>query len=207
MLIASENSAPDFAPAPAGVWPGRLYRLIDLGTVRGEYQGKPTSSRKVLFSFELLDPEAITEDGKPAAVHRRFTLSLGKKSALRAFLEAWRGRPFSEDELRGFDLTRVMGIGALLNITHEIKGDRTFAQIQSISPPPKGYTIPPAVNPPLTFDCDNPDPDVLEQLGKGLREQIEASPEYQAWFNGPANVPDLPEPDDDFPFADDNTSF
>ena len=200
MLTVSENSSPDFQPAPAGVWPGRLFRLVDLGTVKGEYQGKPTSSRKVLFSFELLDPEAVTEDGRPASVHRRFTLSLGKKAALRGFLEAWRGRPFTDDELAGFDLTKVMGVGALINITHEVRDGRAYAQIQSISPPPKGYTIPPAVNPPLIFDLDNPDPTVLEQLGKGLRAQIELSPEYQSWATGPGRVMDPP--DADIPFDD-----
>lgn len=194
-FIASENAASDFTPAPAGVWPGRLYRLIDLGTVHSEWQGKPTSSRKILLSFELLDPDAVNDEGKPLSVHRRFTLSLGKKAALRAFLESWRGRPFTDEELKGFDLSKLLGIGALINVTHDIKGDRVYANIQSVTPPPRGYVIPPAVNAPLTFDCDKPDLAVLEQLGKSLRAQIEAAPEFIKAMK-PTVPPTFKKPDD-----------
>jgi hypothetical protein len=203
-FIASETSQADFTPAPAGVWPGRLYRLIDIGTVHSEWQGKPTSSRKILLSFELLDAEAVNDDGKPLSVHRRFTLSLGKKAALRAFLESLLGRPFTDEQLRGYDLRKLLGVGALLNITHDSKGDKVFANLQSATPPPRGYVIPPAVNAPLTFDCDAPDLAVLEQLGKSLKAQIEASPEFLRAMkptSGPQlQVPGDPDFDDDIPF-------
>lgn len=210
-FIASENATSDFTPAPVGVWPGRCYRLLDLGTVIGEWQGKPTQSRKILFSFELLDPEAVTEDGIPFSVHRRFTLSLGKKAALRAFLESWRGKPFTEAELKGFDLQKLIGIGGLINVTHEEKGDRVYAQIQSITPPPRGYVIPPAVNAPVVFDCDAPDLAVMEKLGKSLKAQIESAPEFiKAMKPATSKAPPLASPpgdpdngvdfDDDTPF-------
>lgn len=214
-IARDTGNGKDFEPAPAGVWPGRLYRIIDLGTVKGDYQGRPTENRKILLSWELLDPETLTEDGKPHSVHKRVTLSLGKKATLRQLLESWRGKPFTETEASEFDVSKLLGIGGLLNIVHDTKPDgKVYANVQSITPPPRGYTIPPAVNPPITFDCDNPDLAVLESLGKSLREQIESSPEFHAAMK-PAAPPPPPYPrtsdpgpaystaadfDDDIPF-------
>ena len=74
----------------------------------------------------------------PRTVSSMFTLSLGKKAKLRPMLESWRGRPFTEAELEGFDLKNVLGANALLNIIHTKKGDKTYANISTVSPLMKG---------------------------------------------------------------------
>jgi hypothetical protein len=89
--------------------------------------------------FEIPE-ERITVDGKdlPRGISTTFTLSLGDKSKLRPALESWRGRPFTTDELNGFDITKVLGANAYLNVTHAVKGDKTYANITTINPLPKG---------------------------------------------------------------------
>ena len=49
----SDSGGKEFEQAPAGTHVARCIKLIDLGTQFGEYQGKPTSARKVVVSWEL----------------------------------------------------------------------------------------------------------------------------------------------------------
>jgi hypothetical protein len=190
-LTENTSSAADFETPPEGVFPGRCYRLIDLGTVAGEWQGKPTHNRKVLISFELLGEDCAMSDGRPFAVSRRFTLSLAEKSALRAFIAQWRGKPFTPAELQGgFDLHKLLGAPALLTVAHAEKAGRTYANIVSATALPKGYPCPPGVNIPLAFDLDAPDEGVLDSLGQGLQATIRQSPEWAAYCqSGPAKRP------------------
>ena len=58
-------------------------------------------------------------DGKPFLISRRYSLSLHEKSSLRRDLESWRGRAFTQEELRGFDLEVLIGVGCLVSVVHE----------------------------------------------------------------------------------------
>jgi hypothetical protein len=60
---------------------------------------------KIVLLFELCN-ETIERDGKtaPISINKEYTLSLGKKSVLRKHLETWRGRPFTDEELKGFEV-------------------------------------------------------------------------------------------------------
>lgn len=169
-----------FESAPSGVYPARLFRIVDQGTQPSDYQGQVKHSRKLLFSFELLGDERMT-DGKPFAISRRFTASLAEKSALLAFVNQWRGKALTEAELKdGFDLKRLLGQFCLLNLTETERNGNTYTNIASISPLPKGMPKPEAVNDAKMFDLNEPDWAVFEQLSERMQEQIAASPEYQA---------------------------
>ena len=64
-----------------------------------------------------------------------YTLSLHKKATLRQHLEAWRGRKFKPEELKGFDLEKLLGANCQLQIIHtESDTGRTYANIQAIVP-------------------------------------------------------------------------
>ena len=93
----------------------RCCRLIDLGSQESEFQGEKKLQRKILISWELSE---LRTDGSPFQISRRFGLSLHEKTALRAFLQAWRGRPFSDAELAGFDLRKLLNAPCLLNVVH-----------------------------------------------------------------------------------------
>jgi len=84
------------------------------------------------------------EDGRPFLVTQIYTLSLHEKANLRKDLESWRGRPFSEEELKGFDLERLIGVPALVNVIHvKSKNDgKVRARLSSIMGLPKGMTAP-----------------------------------------------------------------
>lgn len=178
MLTVSAENSGTFELPPAGAVAARCCRLIDLGSQESTFDGKTSMKRKLLLSWELAETRA---DGSPFTISRRFGLSLHENSALRAFLQAWRGRPFTDDELAGFDLRKLINAPCLLNIAHTSRNGKDYANILSISPLPKGMTAPELAAPAVLFDIDEPDAsDTLEGLSEGLQATITASPEWKA---------------------------
>lgn len=178
MLTVSETKTGNFEMPPSGPIAARCSKLIDLGTQESTYEGETKHQRKLLLSWELAE---VRTDGAPFVISRRFGLSLHEKAALRGFLQAWRGRPFTAEELAGFDLRRLLAAPCLLNVMHTQRNGKDYANIASISPLPKGMTAPELSAPGVVFDIDAPDaPSVIETLSEGLQETIAASPEWQA---------------------------
>jgi len=102
------------------------------------------------------------------------TLSLSEKANLRPFLESWRGKKFTAEEIRGFDITAVAGKPAYLNIIHETKQKNgkavTYANIASIMPLPKGMPKPKIEGEIIIHDDDN---DRYEDLPKWLQQKLD----------------------------------
>lgn len=205
-LIVSGKSGKEFALHPEGPTAARCTRIIDLGTVKGEYKGKAKMIHDVRFAFEsaVLMPESEGEyAGKPFLIVQKFTASLGEKANLRKFLEAWRGRKFTEAELDGFDLKNVLGKPCFLNIVHSEDGK--YANISSVMPLPAGIVAPPAVGEQLflTLSEEGFDQAVYDKLSDNTKARIAESAEYKALKGTkPAAKPaaaaaDL---DDDIPF-------
>lgn len=172
-LTATENGGSDFAITPEGVYVARCYRIIDLGTQK---PSNPTykDAHKAMLSWELLD-EPRMEDGKPFSAHQTYTVSLNEKALLRAHLESWRGKVFTNDELLGFDLTNVLGAYCMIQILHDETGK--FANVKTIMPL-KGEK-PKPVNPDVLFDIDNPNMEVFENLSENMKTKIMGAPEWK----------------------------
>ncbi len=173
-LTATEAGNTDFAIAPAGVYTARAYKLIDMGTqtTTGQYGIK--DQHKIMLSWELLD-EPRMEDGKPFIVTQFYTVSLHEKAKLRADLESWRGRPFTVDELKGFDLSSIMGAYCTLQVIHD-ETDK-YANMSAIMAH-KGEK-PEPVNPNVVFDIDNPDMEVFNALSDNMKAKITSTPEWK----------------------------
>ena len=121
----------DFIPAPEGLQQAVCCDIVDMGMIDGQWGAKHMVQLRWLSS-------ELNEKGEPFLIVKRYTCSLHKKSSLRPALEAWRGRAFTEDELRGFDLEKLLGINCQIQIVHEKKGDTTYANVQAIVPLGKG---------------------------------------------------------------------
>lgn len=144
MSIMAKENRREWTPAPEGLHCAVCCDVIDLGLVKTEWGDKP----KVRLVFELgLFSEDGTEQFSPDfpdedrryIVRRDFGLSLSEKSTLRPFLESWRGRKFTKEELAGFDLERLIGVNCQLQIIHNITDQgRTFANIQAAVPLGRG---------------------------------------------------------------------
>ena len=125
-LTVNGESAPSIAPVEEGTHLGVCSMLIDLGMQYSEVYKK--SQRKVLIGWELPD-ETIEIDGemKPRVLSKRYTANLSEKSNLRKDLASWRGRDFTQEELKAFDLKNIVGASCLLTIIHSKNGEKTYA--------------------------------------------------------------------------------
>lgn len=142
-IIAKENKR-DFAQAPEGLHQSVCADVVDLGLVKTEWGDK--NKVRIIFELGLFNEDGVTEqlnhDTDPPRrfqARRDFGLSLSEKSALRPFLEAWRGRVFNQKELEGFDLERLIGVNCQVQIIHNItEQNKTYANIQAAVPLGRG---------------------------------------------------------------------
>lgn len=185
-LIAKNKGGEDFAPIPSGLHHAICYGVVDLGT-QPSFNTKFPARRKVLFIFEIPGQRIeIEKDGHkqnlPRAISEKYTLSLASKGNLRPLLESWRGRQFTDDELAGFDVMNVCGANALLNITHNTKDGRTFANIAGVNPLMAGTKKLISENPPLKFSMDDFPVDITfpERMPEWVKLLITQSDEYIA---------------------------
>ena len=186
-LIAREPKGNDIAPLAPGVYMAKCYLMADIG----EQYNKMNDSWKtqIIIGWEIED-EYIEIDGQnhPRTMHKYYTNSLHKNATLRAVLETWRGRPFTSEELEGFDLRNIVGAGCQLQIEHKTKenGD-IFANIKAIMALPRGMKL----SPPSQRICFDMDTD----LGK-----LETMPKVVQ--NAVAKSRQMMQPEEEKPFGD-----
>jgi hypothetical protein len=137
IMAADTSSGTKINPAPPGAHRALCVDVVDLGMVKTTYPGKPERVvHKVTIVWQVADVDP--ETGTRFTVGKRYTLSLHEKSSLRKDLESWRGRQFSQEELRGFDLEKLLGAPCQLNIVHNVKPAATYANVSAIMPFGKG---------------------------------------------------------------------
>lgn len=173
MGLTATDKGGDFELTPEDVYTARCYRIIDLGTQKGSEAFGGKEQHKVMISWELLDGQKM-KDGRPFSVHQRYTVSLNEKAKLRQDLEAWRGKKFTNDELKGFDLSNVLGSYCTIQVVHDETGK--YANINSIMA--FRGDKPEPVNPDLAFDIDEPDMQIFDGLSDSLKGIIMQAPEW-----------------------------
>jgi hypothetical protein len=190
-LTASDSGNGNFKRVPAGSHIARCFSIADLGTHTTNGQYGETTNRKVRLAWEIFgedennEPLVTDVDGKsmPLTINKTYTLSLGEKANLRKDLAAWRGRDFTADELKAFDVSSVLGVYCMLNVTLSETNGKTYSNIAGISPLHKSMEKPKAVHANQVFDLDNPDMQVFNSFYEGLQDYIMESPEYKAFGN------------------------
>ncbi len=179
-MILTENQTTTYSPTPEGTHPARCCALVDLGTSETVYEGKARTRRRVRITFEIADSELITASGERFQISRTFTASLSEKGALRPFLESWRGRSFTAQELAGFDLKSVLEAPGLIAVVHETKGDRTYANAKTVSKLPKGMSVEQLTTAPIFWDMTGePDWTAWERLSDRAKDEISETPEFK----------------------------
>lgn len=114
---------------PEGITQAVCIDVVDLGLQPGFRGGEDVPKAKFVFETPARDSK-----GNPIRVSTwPYTVSLGPKANMRKALERWRGRPFTPQELGGFDLDSVIGAPALLNIVQNTGRDnKLFSNIDGI---------------------------------------------------------------------------
>lgn len=209
-MINATNSGVTRELIPADNYMARCYQMIEIGTVTEFVMGKQVTLKKVRIGWELPTELRIFREEKgeqPMIISKEYTLSMNEKSNLRKDLKSWRGRDFTEDEAKSFDITKLLGAACMLNIIHKPKiSDPTsvYEQIAGITPLPKGVKAPPAINPVFVLSYDEWDQNKFDSLPDFLKTKIQSSSEYAAMKNPHSKVlmdaNDINEPVDDLPF-------
>lgn len=206
-IIASDTGGgSDFSPMPAGNHIAVCNMVVDLGNqlVRSERYGDKVK-RQIWIRWETPQEELTwtDKDGNeqtgPRVIGNAYTLSLHENSALRPVLESWRGRAFTEEERRGFDVSKLLGAPCMLNVIHAESGGKTYANIGSVSPLPKGMEKPVSKIGLLLYDDENQDTygQLPEWLQKKINEQVREEVTTTHYGGGSSYRDDL---DDDIPF-------
>lgn len=189
-FIAKDSGGGDFKRVPPGAYIGRCFSLIDLGTqlTSGQYGEK--LQHKLRIGWELFgedeqgQPLTVEVDGKtlPLTISKSYTLSLHEKSGLRRDLAAWRGRDFTDEEAKAFDVSKLIGAYCMVNVTTSETNGKTYSNVAGLTPLPGALknARPAPVHEPVVFDLDKPDLKVFATFHEKLQETIKKSPEWAA---------------------------
>jgi len=224
-LMASSSGGGEYEQVPPGTHRAVCYKIVDGGTLMEGFQGEPERPRHCVFLFWEL-PEVRTGNDRPMSIFKQYTLSLNENSGLHKDLKSWRGKSFTPEELKGFDLQNVLGVSCDIEVEHNQNGN---AKVVSIFKPDGGAKKVATHNDQVAFDIDiycaefsgNSSPeskahcDMFEDLPRFICTRIETSLQMQAALRkgekaAPAGLaamakkeePELPEEDfdDEIPF-------
>lgn len=203
-ILATNNSQPREL-IPAGNYLGRCYQMIEIGTVKETILGTEKIMHKVRIGWELPTELKVfkEENGEqPRVISKEFTLSMHEKSSLRIALKSWRGKDFTEDQAKSFDITSLLGVPCMINIIHKpAKSDpsKIYEEISGITGVPKGITVPDQINNTICLSFDNFDFDVFDALPDFIKDKIKSSQEWST-MTQPQEIGSHSEPSDDLPF-------
>lgn len=179
MAIRTEASGGDFELPPEGMKLARCFKVIDMGTHLDPLFGKEIHKARIYFELPKVLQKEGNEAGKPFILNQSYNLSHHQKSNLRQALEGWYGKRFDTKKLNeagGFDLVKLIGRPALLNIVHSEDGK--YANIATINPLPEGMECPPPVYEPFVFELEDFNPVTFAKLSQKMQEYIKESGEY-----------------------------
>ena len=196
-LVVQEQWGGQIELIPEGVYPARCYAVVDFGTQAKKFKDQEKDVHEIGLYFEIPELSYEFEDKETGEKRKGtkqigaiFSASLSSKANLRKFLDTWRGKKFTEDELKGFDLKKVVGAGCMLQIVHSEDGK--WANIQSAMPPYKGITIEETTREKIFFELDFEkankgeadfyDEVAFEKLPEYMQKKIMDSKEYRKAF-------------------------
>jgi hypothetical protein len=186
MGLTLKQEGGDYELLPDGVYTARCFKVIDLGTQAVSWNNETKYQPKLMLTWEILDDNVKMKDGRPFATSKTYTASLNEKSTLYQDLVKWRGQAFSNEELLGFDISKLLGAYCTLQIIHNT-GDngKTYANIAGIM---KTKERPAGINQEVMFDINNPDMQVFNDLSDYLKDKIRSSQEWKEKENTDVSV-------------------
>jgi len=213
MSLIAKGEGSSFIPVPTGMHLARCYRIVDLGTQESTYMGNVKQLHKMMMQFEVHGEDSqgnptVTSKGEPMTVSKNYTVTLSDKSNLRKDLQTWRGKDFTAEELRGFEVKNVLGQWAMISVVETENNGQTYTNIANINPVPatiKKNGLPEGKNELKVFQIDEPDMELFNTFSENLQNKIRKSPEWERLYgsvqdqgNGATgSFDDMP---DDMPF-------
>jgi hypothetical protein len=207
-IYAEQKEGNDFITVEPGTYVARCYSMIEIGTIETEYKGTKKKQHKASVTWELPTETAIFHEEKgpePFVVSKKYTLSMYKDANLRKDLESWRGKGYSEDEAKRFDITKLIGQPCLITVIQKQRPDdptKTYTSVENVTKMMKDQECPPQINPTRVLSFDKWDDKIFNSLSDYMKDQIRSSDEYKR-MQEPSQVNEQPEGNDelsDLPF-------
>lgn len=186
MAILAKNTSAPRELIPAGNYVARCYSMIEIGTVTETIQGQSKQLHKVRIGWEFPNDQKVYSQEKgeqPMTFSEEYTLSMNEKANLRKMLASWRGKDFTQDEAKAFDITSLIGKPCMMNIIHRPKATDPsiiYANIGSVSNIPKGLQVPPQINPTFILSYDDFSIEKFNSLPDFIKDKMKLSVEFQA---------------------------
>jgi hypothetical protein len=136
----------DFKGLPSGSYIALCDMVVFLGLQPGSGL-YPDPKYQVYIRFQVpTERVQFEKDGNnmegPAVIGQAFTASMHKKARVRAILESWRGKAFTDDEAAVFDVASVLGKPCMLGVVEKESGGKIYSNISSVGPIPRGVPHP-----------------------------------------------------------------
>jgi len=141
-IIARAGGTSSIPTHPEGQFAAVCIDVVDLGMVEMTWQGETREKHRIFLRFFAGEYFTGHDGPAPLWLDAYFTCSLNEKGKLRPFLETWRGRKFTEEELDGFNVARLVGAGAFVQVGHNATPTKVYANIDGIMKLPPAYAAP-----------------------------------------------------------------
>lgn len=127
MPIPVREPESKFTPAPEGLHLAVCCDVVDLGVLDTPFGSK--HQIEIWWQLERRNPETQAR----FVVRKRYTASLHEKAKLAQDLVLWRGRAFTPDERKGFDLEKLLGASCQLQVVQKTTDDgKTYANVAAV---------------------------------------------------------------------------
>jgi len=115
MISGSSSSGGGGFNLEPGLHDAVAYMIAELGTNMHQFQNDdPKKQEKIAIFWEVQDQR--DDNDNPVTISHTYTRSLGDRASLKIHLEKWRGKPFSPEEIAGFDIEKVLGVTCILDV-------------------------------------------------------------------------------------------
>lgn len=196
----------DFKIVPAGNHVGICSMVVGLGKQLVQSQQYGDSVKPQIYiawelpheTIEWTDKDGNTRSG-PMRIGKTFTLSLHENATLRAVLESWRSRAFTEEERRGFDINKLAGVVGMVNVLHTERNGKTYANVAGVTPLPKAMERPTPSDGALIYD-DDENRHNYDHLPEWLQKKVDAQVRDEPKPSGGGGTGFADDLDDDVPF-------
>jgi len=203
----------EYELCPAGTHLARVFKIVNIGTIKESWEGQEKDSHKIRVYWELPSEKKtyeIEKDGKKETVNsvfsisQEYTLSFGDRAKLRPIVVGIMGEDFKTDQdAWNFNIEDILGKSCIINVTHRTSkdGQRQYAIVVSASALMKGQKEEEPVNEAKIVDVETITEEELDKVYDTLRQKIKSSKEYQARMNPTETKPEDKERPD-YPVSD-----
>ena len=134
-----------------GTYQGRVVGIAELGLQETTYKGEHKKQKQLAILFNVYG----NSDAEPVVLGKTYTMSMRENANLRKTITAIRGKDFTNEELKDWDLRRLLDAPCLVTVGRYEKNGLKNATINQVSMPIKGNQTPEATEEKICFDMDD----------------------------------------------------